>query len=448
MDRNHKVNLKLIILLLLMGVVNILLAYFIQRSSTYELFAAFAFLFVLYYIICKQHVCEKQFYILITGAIALRLIWLFAFPNLSDDYARFIWDGRLSVAGYNPFKYLPKDIMDGGLPGFSADNALYNALNSQTYYTCYPPLLQLLFSIGTFIFPHSIYGNIVVLKSFSLFAEIGSVFILIALCKRWNINKTNVLLYALNPVVIAELTGNLHFEGIMIFFLLATVYCWERNRYWLSMILLMAAIIAKLIPLMLLPLVFFYFKGRRGALYCLGVFVLTVISWLPYVNSTVAEKFWSSIDSYFQESEYNASIYYVTRDVTYYFTGENKIQIIGPVLTVLSGILIVSYAIWKRSNINMLQLLKYFTWTLLIYYAFTTTVFPWYVTPAIAFAVFTGYKFPLVWSAVVVLSYYADRTTAFIESYSLIWIEYTILALSIIWDMLSEDKKSRLVIKY
>jgi alpha-1,6-mannosyltransferase len=441
-------NIVILPAFLLMIVGHIWIAYFLKRESTYILFSVFAFLFASYYIICKQNLSTIQIKVLIGGAILLRLIWLPAFPHLSDDYARFVWDGRLSISGYNPFKYLPLQIMKQGYPSICIDSALYNAMNSQTYYTCYPPFLQLCFAIAAGIFPHNIEGSVVILRLLNLLADTGTVLLLIALCKKWNINGKLVLLYALNPMVIAELTGNLHFEAIMTFFLLATVWCWETNRFFLSIPMFGAAIVTKLVPLMLLPFIFFYLKGRKGWVFCIGAMALTFGSFLPFTNLSVIHKFWTSIDSYFQESEYNASIYYLVRDIVYYYSHENKIEIIGPVLTMLSGLVIVGYAIVQRNIKATSTMFKTFTWTLMCYYLFTTTVFPWYITPMVAFAVFTGFTFPIVWSAVVLLSYYTDHTPAFRESYMLIWIEYLLVAFAALKDLYRMNKKNDLFFKH
>ncbi|MBA3829341.1 MAG: DUF2029 domain-containing protein [Taibaiella sp.] len=331
--------------------------------------------------------------------------------------------------------------MKQGYPVNCIDPQLYSALNSQTYYTCYPPFLQAIFGISTWLAPHNIYANIVMLKTFILAAEIGSIIILVRLSAQWGFDRQRVLLYVLNPIVIAELTGNLHYEGVMIFFLLASIYCWQKNRIVLGALLFSIAIITKLVPLMLLPVVFFNFGKKKGFLICAGILAVCIIGFLPFMDIAIVQKFWSSIDSYFQESEFNASIYYLVNAITYRFTSENMINIIGPALTIISGVLIIVYSFVKSKRINVKTLSKYFTWILLIYYAFTTTVFPWYITPMILFSVFTDYKFPLVWSAMIVLSYYADRNALFEESKILLWIEYGVLGACIGYDLYNEQKK-------
>ena len=441
---SSKTYLKISIAFIFLLTGHVLLGYFIKRDHTIDLFLVLSILFVAYYYLCRLEIDTKQFYTLIGSAIVLRLAWLFAFPDLSDDYARFIWDGRLTISGHNPFKYLPAEIMKKGLSGFQPDIVIYKEMNSQTYYTCYPPLLQMIFAIAAEIFPHSIYGDILILRLFNLVTDVGTVCLLICLCEKWKIDKKLTLWYALNPMVIAELTGNLHYEGVMIFFILLSVWFCEGKLLWLAVICLTAAVITKLVPLMLLPLFFFYWKGRKGVIFCLGVLLLTLISFVPFFDMAVFYKFWSSIDSYFQKSEYNASIYYLTRDTVMHFTRENKIEIIGPILTLISGLILFFYAIIKRNSLKSEGFLKCFSWTLLIYYAFTTTVLPWYITPLIGFTAFTHYKFPLVWSAAIMLSYYANRSPAFEENYLLIWVEYIALAVAVVWDLYQEYAKKQL----
>ena len=40
----------------------------------------------------------------IVAAVILRLIFLPVVPTLSDDYHRYVWDGRVQLAGINPYR--------------------------------------------------------------------------------------------------------------------------------------------------------------------------------------------------------------------------------------------------------------------------------------------------------------------------------------------------------
>ncbi len=429
-------SIKIALLLMLMVVVHVWLAYFTLRAQTMQLFSLFAVLFLLYYLLCQTAAAAKQLSWLLIGGIALRAIWVFAFPQLSDDWARFVWDGRLLAAGYNPFNHLPSELMKGGLPGSEvADASLFHAMNSPEYFTVYPPLLQSMFAAAAWLFPHNVSANIIVLKTFILLAECGSIALLVRLCDSWKLPSSRSLLYALNPLVIAELTGNVHHEGVVIFFLLATLYALQKERFWLAVLLFTGAAVTKLLPLIFLPLMLAYFGWRRGLLFCASVLTLFAVCWLPFVNGGLFHHATASVGLYFNLFEFNASIYYVVRDIVFYFTNEIRIESIAPALGGLGTTAILLYAFIKRKALFMADLPKAFLITLSVYLAFTTMVHPWYIAPLIALSVFTPLRFPLVWSAMIVTSYYEYHTQPETESAVQLWVEYSVVAAAVVWDV-------------
>lgn len=419
-----------------MTILHILLAYFILRSETLLLFSAFAVVFLLYGTICNLKLSSIQIRQLVFGAIALRLVWFFAFPQLSDDYARFIWDGRLLANGFNPFDYLPSQLMSGHMPADAiADANLYPMLNSPDYFTLYPPMMQTFFGLSSKLFPHNIYANILALKAFILFAEIGSLLLIPKLCKLLNVPPRNQLLYALNPLVIAELVGNVHFEGVVIFFLFATLYYFLQKRFFPVVVMFTAAVITKLVPLIFMPIIFFYYGFKKGLIFSIATLFLFSISWLPFINATLVHHVLNSIDLYFNSFEFNGSIYYLVRDIVFHYTHEIDIQIIAPILAIISTFLMVGYAVYQRKKITVGTLPINFIVTLLIYLAFTTMVHPWYILPMVALCIFTPYRFPIVWSAMIVSSYYEYHIDPPIESNIQLWLEYLIVIAAIIGDL-------------
>lgn len=109
---------------------------------------------------------------------------------------------------------------------------------------------------------------------------------------------------------------------------------------------------------------------------------------------------------WFQKFEFNASIYYLLREIGFGITGYNEIKLIGKVLPIL----VILYFLWLslyRKPKDTSTLIRYMLLAFAAYLFMSTTVHPWYIATLLLLSVFTNYKFPLVWSFVIILSYLA-----------------------------------------
>jgi hypothetical protein len=73
----------------------------------------------------------------LVAAVLLRLLFLPVVPSLSDDYHRYIWDGRVQLEGVNPYLYEPRAPIFDDVP-----YAGRGLINHPELRTVYPPLLQ------------------------------------------------------------------------------------------------------------------------------------------------------------------------------------------------------------------------------------------------------------------------------------------------------------------
>ncbi len=403
----------------------LLLGYGTARSSFGPLLGLFALLFWGYWLrvrpLLHTHNQPKPDRFLLGAAVLFRLLLLLALPALSDDYARFVWDGKLLLQGVNPFQYLPAEIMAGGLtPTVGADPALFRLLNSPNYYTVYPPVGQVFFALATWASPGSLFGSVVMLRLPLLLAELGTLWLMVRLLQRAGQNPNLALLYGLNPLVALELTGNVHFEALMIFFGLLSVYLWQRQRSVLSAGALALAIATKLLPVLALPVLFSVVGWRRAGQYTGWVALFSVLLFAPFLNLTLLLNMLESIDLYFRKFEFNASVYYLVRAVGYWLTGYNVVSQIGLWLSLLTTVLLLVIAFAKQ-HAPPVRLL----WMLTVYLAMATTVHPWYVTTLVAVAVFARpLSYALLWSGLVWLSYSAYQTLPIREQPVLLLLEY------------------------
>lgn len=365
---------------------------------------------------------------LFVAALLFRLSLLVAIPSLSDDYARFIWDGRLLAHGYNPYLYLPAQVINTPIAVIAGlSDTLFQQLNSPRYFTVYPPLNQALFGLAAWLSPTSVVGAVISLRVPIILADTGSIILLAKLLRRFGKNPNYSLLYALNPLVILELTGNLHFEGIMIFFVLLSVWLLVRNHWIGSSIALASGIGMKLLPLIFLPLLIRYLGWKRGLLYAGLTMILTGLLFVPFISIELLKNSYSSLNLYFQSFEFNASIYYLIRAAGYWFLGFNIIAGAGFMLFVVIGVCVLVIAFRKTAYLPGPVIAIKVLLTLTVYWLLSTTVHPWYITSLVAASVFTPFRYPLVWSGVIVLSYSAYQATAYTENLWLTGLEYSLV---------------------
>ena len=172
-----------------------------------------------------------------------------------------------------------------------------------------------------------------------------------------------------------------------------------------------------------------------------------MVLFIPMYDLQVLSGFSNSLDLYFKKFEFNASIYYLVREYGFWKVGYNTIQNVGWKLGLVSAIFIAAYAFvfntdhqrshrGKVLNIDS-SLLNGFLFTLLIYLSFATTVHPWYITTLAAFSVFTGFRFSILWTALIFLTYAGYCQVGFFEKLWITAFEYLIvfgyLGYELIW---------------
>ncbi len=402
------------------------LGYIPAQNDFLEIFLFYTPLFGLYlitYRLAKSH-HDVLFFVFL--AIVLRVLLILAFPNLSDDIYRFVWDGQLLNNGVNPYLYTPTEYFENHHTEESIFGLLYPNLNSPDYYSIYPPVCQVVFGVSVKIFPDSIFGAAVVMKIIILIAEIFTIYFLLKLVQLMRIPKQRVLLYALNPLVIIEFSGNLHMEALMILFLVMAFWFYMRQRSKLFSLSMAAAIGVKLLPLMFLP--FFIRRFRRRKLIIGGLIIFLAIGTMfyPFYDNVLLDHLQSSLGLYFQKFEFNASIYYALRWLGYKIVGYNLIALIGPLLSLVTLTVIVILALFERPK-KMQHVFRYLLLAFTTYLLLATTVHPWYLGIPIVLTLLTHYRYPIFWSALIMGTYINYAYVPYHENMWVVAIEYLVI---------------------
>ena len=418
------------------------LGYFVEQPDFWKAMPLFAIFFGIYLVLISVGNSNWKFFLLVS--VFLRLLLVPTFPNLSDDIYRFVWDGRLILQGVNPFNYLPSQIISENLQFKGIDSELYARLNSPEYYTIYPPIAQLSFVLGVLFSPKSILGSAIVMKFILLAFECGSIILLIKLLRRWKLRESLSLIYALNPLVILEITGNLHFEGAMIFFLLLGLYYLDQGKWQFSAVAIAFSIACKLITLMFLPFFIVRLGWNRSISYFFIVGLVLLLLFAPLLGPFFIENFGNSLDLYFQQFEFNASVYYLLREWGFQKVGFNLIDHFGPLLKVATILAILWFVVLENKT-SLRSLPNSLLFSISAYLFFATTVHPWYITLPLVLCVFTKFRFPVYWSGLIFLTYINYSYPEYYENLEIVWLEYIIVILAIFLELILKSKRKAML---
>lgn len=410
--------------------------YTVERHENVVVLSLFTLLFGLYTIFFVR----KEFKInwIIGAGIIARLLLFFAEPNLSDDFYRFIWDGRLINAGINPFLFKPSFFMNDTATIEGITPELFGLLNSPDYFTIYPPLSQLVFSISTQFSPSNMMGSVLIMRSFIVLADVGIMVVLAKILQHYGRSSRFLMVYALNPLVIIELTGNLHFEGLMVFFLVLSIWLLITRQHLFSSAFMALSICTKLFPLMLLPGLFHHIKFRKLAIY----YILTGASVVAIFLITLDVEFLlglgDSLSLFFKKFEFNGGIFFLVREVGFWIKGYDIVGQLGPALAILALELIIIYVfVGAKRHVNIGLV---FATILFIQLSLATTVHPWYVIPLLVMGCISGLYFPVVWSFLIFLTYWGYHETGYNQPFIAMSIEYLIVIPYAIYELHNKHK--------
>jgi alpha-1,6-mannosyltransferase len=392
------------------------IAYGIDRNQFVPLWVSWAIAFGGLLLLQRSWSSHWRLTHVLTYSLLIRLALLPATPNLSEDVYRFIWDGYLLHAGANPFLMTPREWMATIPDGQSGWANLFSLLNSPDYYSVYPPVKQALFYASTvFSQPGDTLLPILIIRLILIAGEGATLLLGWRLLQVLQYPVSRIGWYAINPLVIIELTGNLHFEGLVLLSLFFAMWQVMRPghqslKYTLSISGLVAGIGTKLTPLMLIPAMFFK-MNRATRLFSSVIFlILFGIIMSPLAYSMAGRGFLQSLDLYFRVFEFNASFYYIVRWLTTTYVGYNMIAYTGPFLSVVGALVILALS-WKRRRLDKSTWMDTGMWIYATWLWSSTTVHPWYIIVPLGLSIFGRYTYVRVWSFTVFLSYHAYRTT-------------------------------------
>lgn len=192
---------------------------------------------------------------------------------LSSDVYRYLWDGRVQLAGINPYRYPPS------APELAAlrDARIYPNINRPSARTVYPPAAQWIFALAAWVAPPSIGSWRLLL----LASEVATIGLLLALLRRLGMPATAVLTYAWSPLVVYEGVQAGHLDLAVIPVLLLALTWRQAESSVRAGVTLGVAILMKLYPAVLIPV---WWRPSDWRFPC-AVASTVALGYLPYAAS-------------------------------------------------------------------------------------------------------------------------------------------------------------------
>ncbi len=395
-----KKNFAVILFILLTSTTAVFFFFHNSIISYTILFIASSFLFFLFSISLKYiQISTKQLYLFVLISLFLKLSFYSTEPIGSDDYYRYIWDGKVHSNEINPFLYQPNSPELNHLHS----ELLPEKVSFPHIKTIYFPVSQWIFVIAYWISGENGIG----LKIFYLLFELLILVSLYFLLKRFSIDTKYILIYASMPLITFQFFIDAHIDIVGVALMLLSITLYFYNRKLLSYIFLGLSVSVK--PTGFLLILFFFqneidFKDKiKSILIPISVFLITFI---PYIFTATPI---DTLINYSVNWTFNGMIY---NTLNIFINDNFTIRIICGILFLL---VFLSLFFVRMELINKIYL------SLFLLMIFSPVVHPWY----------------LIWFAVLLPVVQSYAGVYFVSAVSLTFITVVTYQTIGVWQELS-----------
>jgi hypothetical protein len=401
------------------------LGYGPTRADSLPLLAGYFIAFAAYaWTVSKIQMEWRQ---LIWIAVGVRVLLFLTPITWTDDHFRYIWDGLCTTNGISPFAYTPETLLSEQFDAFTGDH--FALLNSPKFHSVYPPVAQTVFAMAAWVGQGDLWISSLVLRAVSIGSDIAAILVLGHLLLRDPRRVQLVAHYALNPLVLMEFTVNLHTEVLVIAPSLLAALLLQRERFVESASMLAVAMAAKLWPILFLVWLPSRIGLERTFVYVLITLGLFLASWIPFWTPDMVPNIISSLRLYYEHLEFNGPLFEGLR----WLVGDGPVKGTG----MLAGITLVGIATYGqliRKNKGT-PWTTAMLWLLAIHLLGSQSLHPWYVLPLVAFAVLTSFRWPILWTLLIVPTYLTYGEEPYHQPYWYIALEYVLLIAYMVWEI-------------
>lgn len=366
--------------------------------------------------------------------ILFLLLFIFFLPKIlfvntepigSDDYYRYIWDGKVHASGINPYLYRP----DAEELEFLQSDLLPEKVSYPHIKTIYFPVSQWIFVIAYWVSGENAIGLKIIYLLFELITLIALYFLL----RSFDIDLKYLLIYAALPLVTFQFFIDAHIDIAGTALMISSIAFYFYNKKLFSYILLGLSLSVKPTGLLLLP---FYFQNEavikeklKSVIIPIVVFVIT---FLPYLFTATPL---DTLINFSVNWTFNGMIY---NALNLFISDNSMIRILCGVLFIL--VLGCLYFI-------KIDLLRKIYLSLFLLMLFSPVVHPWYL---IWFAVllpmvrsYSGMYFVSAVSITFLTVVTFQSTGVWGESPLILMLEYLPLTTLFLYEIFNSRVKTR-----
>ena len=352
---------------------------------------------------------RRLFVTAILFAIAFRIPLAVPPVNRDNDMIRYLWDGRVQTMGFNPYAVRPAD--EGAAVTHTDET---RDMPSARQRTPYPPAAQLFFRMVV-----SLHDSSRAMKLALIACDLLTILVLWRWLAVTGRSEWLTLLYAWNPLVVLEVAHSGHIDALGALWILGAAFWMSRGRTTLATVAFVLAVATKLLPIVLLPLLWKRISMRDGLV---GA-ALFVLLYLPYAAGGTDVLF--GIQNVVQHIRFNGPVF---RGLALATSPE-----IAARIAVGLGLLTACWCRWKLRADDPAA----WAWPMAVAIACAPVIYPWYLLYLTPFLL-TPAVLPLIaWSCSVLLAYVvweiARTGGRWVVPMPVLVFEYLIVAIAAAW---------------
>jgi len=391
----------------------------------------FFLVFFLTLLIYKNPPQKHALGLIILFSILFRMIILPGELIHENDIYRYIWDGKATAHGINPYKYAPADVFmyeNGYVDDYydeyhevtikaktftdkdtqnletlvelrDENPTFYKRIGHWQVSTIYPPMTQLLLILPVWINSYSL----VLMKSFFVLFDIASLFLIIGLLNHFHMNPSMSIIYGWSPLVLFEISNGGHYDSIPIFFTLLSLLFFVKRRQWGGTGVLALAALSKFFSGVLLPILINPLKKRY--IFFFGLVILAFYAPFIIWDQTGVYGVFQGFITYNQQWSYNASLFALIHIILETISS-HLTQTLLPSKIVAGCLYLVVLVILsvKKSKSDLDVIHKCFL-AIAILFIINPVADPWYFCWVMPFLCFFPYKSWYLLSGLLMLGY-------------------------------------------